>query len=651
MTKSNIFKPLLNSISLYLSPSECNFIERVYDLAYDAHTGQNRASGEPYITHPVSVALILSELNLDYEAVSAALLHDVIEDTKYTYTDLEVKFGKAIVDIVEGVSKLDRLKFRTREEALAASFQKMILAMTQDPRVILIKFADRIHNMQTLSVMRPEKQRRIAKETFEIYSPIAERLSIYKVKTLLDNLSFKAYYPKRYEILENYLSYQRDSFSFQINEIKSNILRECEKEDISFIIKSNFIDSFSVYTKLKKIKHLSKDILDFHTFHILTEEKDDCYKFLKVIQSMYASKLVSLKDYIQISKTNGYEALHSSIILSNKYHFKIIIQTKYMYNLAQYGVIEYFRAKQDSKFKDIKKTADKWIEEILLLGSASSNSLEFLESIKSDMFSKEIYVFTPKGKIVRLPKGSSVLDFAYALHTKIGSKAFKAIINSDKEVSLSYSLKSGEMVNVLTKKDVNYDISLLSYIKTSKAKIEFRQKIKQTYSIESLTSIGRLKILSSIPKVIYLKYSLEDIKVAFYGLRDNLIFSSHLKDYAINIDVKSILYKYLEDYLDAYLDNIKASLDYENFLNESKTLFQQEVILFGNVRFKNLSSNIFVFINFLNINGIEVLSLKVDQLDNKYLVEFHLKFINSKLKSDLVSKVSNLSDKEVFNYN
>ncbi|ABR74390.1 bifunctional GTP diphosphokinase/guanosine-3',5'-bis(diphosphate) 3'-diphosphatase [Actinobacillus succinogenes] len=484
----DLFEPLEHIIQEYLPPEQIESVKRAFLIARDAHEGQFRSSGEPYITHPVAVAAIIAQMRLDHEAVMAALLHDVIEDTPYTENQLAAEFGQNVAEIVDGVSKLDKLKFRTRQEAQAESFRKMILAMTKDIRVVLIKLADRTHNMRTLGALRPDKRRRIAKETLEIYSPIAHRLGIEHVKNELEDLCFQAMHPKRYAVLNKVIENTRGNQ----HELIEPILEELEQRLRAAYIPSRVYGRekplYYIYKSLRQREQKFRSILDIYNFRVVVTTVDDCYRALGCIHSFYKPRPGQIKDYIAVPKSNGYQALHTFTIGPKGVPVAVQIRTEEMDQIAKMGVTAHWVYKQDGKndgtTAQIK--AQNWLQNIIDLQQSAGNSFEFIESVKSDLFSHEIYVFTPKGRIIELPEGATPVDFAYAVHTDVGNSCVGAKVERA-DYPLSQPLVSGQTVDIVTAPNAKPRAGWLNFVVTGRAKSKIRQTLKTLENPTALT--------------------------------------------------------------------------------------------------------------------------------------------------------------------
>ena len=473
-----LFEPLERSIKGYLPEEKIELVRRAFVIARDAHEGQTRSSGEPYITHPVAVACIIAEMKLDHEAVMAALLHDVIEDTPYTEEQLANEFGSSVADIVQGVSKLDKLKFRTRQEAQVENFRKMILAMTKDIRVVLIKLADRTHNMRTLGSLRPDKRRRIAKETLEIYSPLAHRLGIEHIKNELENLCLQAIYPHRYNILKTGIEMARSSRQDLIAKITHEIENRLAEVGIPARVYGREKHLYALYQKMLRKEQHFHSILDIYAFRIVVDTVDNCYRVLGQMHALYKPRPYQVKDYIAVPKTNGYQSLQTSMIGHKGVPIEVHIRTEEMDQMAELGVAAFWQYSEDkSHSTSVQQRAQRWLQSIVELQQSAGNTEEFIESVKSDLFSNDIYVFTPKGRIVELPARATALDFAYAVHSDIGDCCVGAIVDHA-PYPISQPLQSGQTVEILTEPGKHPHPSWLKFVVSSKAKAKIRQALK-----------------------------------------------------------------------------------------------------------------------------------------------------------------------------
>lgn len=473
-----LFEPLERIIQGYLPEEKIELVRRAFVIARDAHEGQTRSSGEPYITHPVAVACIIAEMKLDHEAVMAALLHDVIEDTPYTEEQLANEFGSSVADIVQGVSKLDKLKFRTRQEAQVENFRKMILAMTKDIRVVLIKLADRTHNMRTLGSLRPDKRRRIAKETLEIYSPLAHRLGIEHIKNELENLCLQAIYPHRYNILKTGIEMARSSRQDLIAKITHEIENRLAEVGIPARVYGREKHLYALYQKMLRKEQHFHSILDIYAFRVVVDTVDNCYRVLGQMHALYKPRPYQVKDYIAVPKTNGYQSLQTSMIGHKGVPIEVHIRTEEMDQMAELGVAAFWQYSEDkSHSTSVQQRAQRWLQSIVELQQSAGNTEEFIESVKSDLFSNDIYVFTPKGRIVELPARATALDFAYAVHSDIGDCCVGAIVDHA-PYPISQPLQSGQTVEILTEPGKHPHPSWLKFVVSSKAKAKIRQALK-----------------------------------------------------------------------------------------------------------------------------------------------------------------------------
>ncbi|SLM61184.1 MULTISPECIES: bifunctional GTP diphosphokinase/guanosine-3',5'-bis pyrophosphate 3'-pyrophosphohydrolase [Dickeya] len=485
-----LFESLDLLIQRYLPQDQIKRLKQAYLVARDAHEGQTRSSGEPYITHPVAVACILAEMRLDYETLMAALLHDVIEDTPATYQDMEQLFGKSVAELVEGVSKLDKLKFRDKKEAQAENFRKMIMAMVQDIRVILIKLADRTHNMRTLGSLRPDKRRRIARETLEIYSPLAHRLGIHHLKTELEELGFEALYPNRYRVIKEVVKAARGNRKEMIQKILSEIEGRLKEAGISCRVSGREKHLYSIYCKMHLKEQRFHSIMDIYAFRVIVKEVDTCYRVLGQAHSLYKPRPGRVKDYIAIPKANGYQSLHTSLIGPHGVPVEVQIRTEDMDQMAEMGVAAHWAYKEgESSSTTAQVRAQRWMQSLLELQQSAGSSFEFIESVKSDLFPDEIYVFTPEGRIVQLPAGSTPVDFAYAVHTDIGHACVGARVDRQ-PYPLSQALSSGQTVEIITAPGARPNAAWLNFVVSSKARAKIRQMLKNLKRDDSV-SLGR----------------------------------------------------------------------------------------------------------------------------------------------------------------
>ncbi|WHP47832.1 bifunctional GTP diphosphokinase/guanosine-3',5'-bis pyrophosphate 3'-pyrophosphohydrolase [Mannheimia bovis] len=490
-----LFEPLDRIIQGYLPSEQIERVKRAYVIARDAHEGQTRSSGEPYITHPVAVASIIAEMKLDHEAVIAALLHDVIEDTPYTEEELAAEFGQSVADIVQGVSKLDKLKFRTRQEAEVANFRKMILAMTKDIRVVLIKLADRTHNMRTLGSLRPDKRRRIAKETLEIYSPLAHRLGIEHIKNELEDLGFEAMHPQRYRVLKMAIASARGHRKELIQRIADDIKGRLEDVKIEARVYGREKHLYSIYQKMRQKDQHFHSILDIYAFRVVVGNVDNCYRVLGQMHALYKPRPKRVKDYIAVPKPNGYQSLHTSMIGPHGVPVEVQIRTEDMDKMADMGVTAHWRYKEGESPHNttMQLKAQQWLQSIVELQNSAGNSAEFIDSVKSDLFSDDIFVFTPKGRIVELPANATAIDFAYAVHSGIGDRCVGALVDRN-PYPLTEPLRTGQTIEIITEQGKRPKASWLNFVVTGKARAKIRQFLKNQEHDEAI-ELGKRQLI------------------------------------------------------------------------------------------------------------------------------------------------------------
>lgn len=491
-----LFEGLKNTITDYLPAAQVQAVQKAYLVARDAHEGQMRSSGEAYITHPVAVTQILAYMRLDHETLMAALLHDVIEDTEYTKEDLAELFGETVAELVAGVSKLDKIKFDNREEFQAENFRKMIMAMTQDIRVILIKLADRTHNMRTLGSLRPDKRRRIARETLEIYAPIAHRLGIHEVKNELEELGFQAMHPMRYRALANEVKRAKGNRKEIVNNIQNEIKQRFEEKGINCTILGREKHLYSIYRKMQKKELMFNDVMDIYGFRVIVDDIDTCYRALGVAHNLYKPIETRFKDYIAIPKSNGYQSLHTSLVGPHGIPIEIQIRTQEMAKTADMGVAAHWLYKNGSGSAGTtaQQRARQWMQSLLELQQSAGSSFEFIENVKTELFPEEIYVFTPDGRIIELPMGATAVDFAYAVHSDVGNSCVGARVNR-KTYPLSSALDTGQTVEIVTAPGARPNASWLNFLVTAKARSCVLNYLRKQEDQEALT-LGR-RLLSS----------------------------------------------------------------------------------------------------------------------------------------------------------
>jgi guanosine-3',5'-bis(diphosphate) 3'-pyrophosphohydrolase len=474
----------------YLKPKHIRKVYRAYLFSADAHEGQKRLTGEPYIYHPIAVARILADMRMDHKCIIAAILHDVIEDTGATKEQIAEAFDDEIAELVDGVSKLTQINFRSRAEAQAASFRKMMLAMTRDIRVILIKLADRLHNMRTLDVMRPEKCRRIARETLEIYAPIANRLGINSMRIELEELGFAAYWPLRYRIMREAVMKARGNRKEVLSNIETSIRRRLEQEGLNGVVAGREKHLYSIYKKMKEKGVSFSEVVDVYAFRIIVDKLDSCYRVLGAVHNLYKPVPGRFKDYIAIPKANGYQSLHTVLFGPHGIPIEIQIRTEEMHQLAESGIAAHWLYKTGGDRGTLAQaTASDWLKNLLELQKGAGDSMEFLEHVKVDLFPDEVYVFTPRGKIMVLAKGATVIDFAYAVHSDVGNHCAAARIDRQL-VPLRSRLYNGQTVEVITSPGASPSPAWLNFVVTGKARANIRNYLKNLKRQEAI-DLGR----------------------------------------------------------------------------------------------------------------------------------------------------------------
>ncbi|OYW93153.1 MAG: bifunctional GTP diphosphokinase/guanosine-3',5'-bis(diphosphate) 3'-diphosphatase, partial [Pseudomonadales bacterium 32-61-5] len=420
---------LADRLSSYLGPEQVNLVRRAYFYAEQAHDGQRRRSGEAYVTHPLAVANILANMHMDHQSLMAAMLHDVIEDTGIPKEALTAQFGETVADLVDGVSKLTQMNFETKAEAQAENFQKMAMAMARDIRVILVKLADRLHNMRTLEVLAGEKRRRIAKETLEIYAPIANRLGMHTMRVEFEDLGFKAMHPMRSERIRAAVRRARGNRNEIVEKIEQSLIHCLEREGLQGDVLGREKHLYSIYKKMRGKRKAFHEIMDVYAFRIVVDKADTCYRVLGAVHSLYKPLPGRFKDYIAIPKANGYQSLHTTLFGMHGVPIEIQIRTREMEEMANNGIAAHWLYKSESDQLSGTQRARQWVQNLLELQKNAGSPLEFVEHVKVDLFPDEIYVFTPKGKIMELPAGSTAIDFAYAVHTDVGNHCIACRIN------------------------------------------------------------------------------------------------------------------------------------------------------------------------------------------------------------------------------
>ncbi|NOT14466.1 MAG: bifunctional (p)ppGpp synthetase/guanosine-3',5'-bis(diphosphate) 3'-pyrophosphohydrolase [Methylotenera sp.] len=469
----------------YLKPQDIAQVWGAYRYAFAAHDGIVRKTGEPYITHPVSVACILADLHLDVPTILAALLHDVVEDTDITTLDIKEKFGSQVADLVDGVTKLDKIEFQSASQAQAENFRKMLLAMSQDVRVILVKLADRLHNMQTLEAMRPEKQKLIAKETLDIYAPIANRLGLNEIYQSLEDLSFKYLYPMRYNAISKAIMVARGNRKEVISKILESIKQQLKAFNIEADISGREKNLYSIYKKMTSKATPFSQVYDIYGFRVVVKDMANCYLALGALHGLYKPIPSKFKDYIAIPKANGYQSLHTTLFGPFGTPIEVQIRSADMHNIADAGVAAHWLYKaSDAQLTALQQQTHQWLQRLLDIQSESADSLDFLEHLKIDLFPDEVYVFTPKGKIMALPRRATAVDFAYAVHSDIGNCCVAVRINQEL-APLRTELRNGDHVEIITGSMAKPNPAWLNYVITGRARAHIRHFLKSQQSTES----------------------------------------------------------------------------------------------------------------------------------------------------------------------
>ncbi|MDO8268884.1 MAG: bifunctional GTP diphosphokinase/guanosine-3',5'-bis pyrophosphate 3'-pyrophosphohydrolase [Moraxellaceae bacterium] len=480
---------LCTRLETYLTPDQISDIRRAYLYSEKAHEGQFRSNGDPYITHPLAVANILCDMHMDHESIMAAMLHDVIEDTGVSKADLAEQFGEEVAELVDGVTKLTQVNFNTKAEAQAENFRKMILAMTQDIRVILVKLADRLHNMRTLDVLTPAKRRRIANETLEIYGPIANRLGMNDFRVEFEELGFEALFPMRAPLIRKAVKAARGNRKEMITSIKETVENRLQEEGISARVIGREKHLYSIYQKMRDKQRSFSEIMDMYGFRVIVENVDACYRALGIVHSIYKPIPGKFKDYIAIPKANGYQSLHTILKGQRGVPIEIQIRTEAMEAMANNGIAAHWLYKNDGFTNTSRTRAREWMKSLLEMQKNAGDSMEFIENVKIDLFPDEVYVFTPKGRILTLPVGATAVDFAYAVHTDVGNTCVATRIDN-RLAPLSLPLQTGQTVEIVTAPGTRPNPAWLNFAITSKARSSIRHFLKDQQQFEAV-DLGR----------------------------------------------------------------------------------------------------------------------------------------------------------------
>lgn len=492
--QEKLIRRLCSALSEYLEPEQIAEVVRSYEVANQAHEGQTRLTGEPYICHPLSVALILADMRMDMHGIMAAIMHDVIEDTPITKSELAEQFGDEVAELVDGVTKLGRIDSKSRAEAQAQNVRKMFLAMVKDLRVIMVKLADRLHNMRTLDTMASHKRRRIASETLDIYAPIANRLGMHQLRLELEDLGFAAMYPMRAKVLAQSVKKARGNRKEVVSSIESSILKRLADADLGhFEVIGREKHLFSIYQKMVRKRRPFAEVFDVYGFRIVGETVDDCYRALGVVHNLYKPVPGRFKDYIAVPKANGYQSLHTVLAGPFGQPIEIQIRTRAMHQLAEAGIAAHWLYKSDEKDMEAKSQAraHEWLQDLLEIQKSAGDSLEFLDNLKDDLFQREVYVFTPRGQIIKLPRNATVVDFAYAVHTHVGNTCVSARV--DRQLApLQTVLQNGQTIEIITAPWARPNPLWLSFVTTAKARAAIRNHLRNFKMQEGIVLGQRL---------------------------------------------------------------------------------------------------------------------------------------------------------------
>ena len=503
-------EPLSRVLEEYLPADAVADVRRAYEFGAKLHQGQSRSSGEPYIYHPLAVARILAEMRLDHTTLMAAILHDVIEDTTISKEDLAKEFGQDVAQLVDGVSKFHKIEGQSRAEVQAESFRKLLMAMTQDLRVILIKLADRLHNMRTLEHMEAARRRRIARETLEIYAPIAQRLGIHTIRTELEDLAFTNLYPKRYEVFQRAVKDQIGDVKSLIKQIEEGLSKALREENIGATVVGRQKNVYSLYQKMRRRRLRFPDVMDLLGFRVIVNQLDDCYRALGVVHHLFKPISELFNDYIANPKVNGYQSLHTTCVGPRGRKIEVQIRTRDMHHIAESGIAAHWQYKLRDKGAEHtapQVRAREWLGQLFEMQGGTA-ALDFVESVKVDLFPDEVYVFTPKGEIRRLSRGATPVDFAYAVHTELGDRCVAARIDQHLE-PLNTALQNGQTIEIITAASARPNAAWLNFVKTAKARHRIRNYLKNQREDEAIRLGRRL-----------LEKSMRELKIPLGKLKD-----------------------------------------------------------------------------------------------------------------------------------
>jgi len=546
------------------SDEDISQIEHAYLWASELHEGQYRISQEPYIVHPVQVAKILVDLKLDKDTIIAAFLHDVLEDTDTTPKQMEEKFGPDVVNLVQGVTKLSKFQFKSKEERQAENFRRMLIAMAQDIRIVILKLADRLHNMRTLSFMTPVKQKKIAQETLDIFAPLANRLGMGKIKAELEDLSLRYLYPEKYYEIAKLVSETKAMRDSTVNSLIDTIKREVEKHKIKATIKGRAKHYYSIYNKMKRLNVTFDQLYDVTAVRVIVDNEAECYQVLGIIHQLFKPIPGRFKDYIAMPKGNMYRSLHTSVIGAKNKPVEIQIRTHKMHEVAEYGVAAHWRYKESGSIKANNKQDMQfsWMRKVMELDKDTTDARDFMESVKFDLFADQVFAFTPNGDVIDLPQNSTPVDFAYRIHTEVGHKTVGALVNG-RIAQLDTKLKNGDIVEILTSKNSCPKLDWLNFIVTKNASSKIRQWFKK-FNREDNIQLGKNNLEVEITKTAFEEYSKNGVldKVARemnYKASDDLFAALGYGETTVH-KVLNVLKKY----------EITTDIDEENLLHSSQ---------------------------------------------------------------------------------
>ncbi|MCR9092050.1 MAG: bifunctional (p)ppGpp synthetase/guanosine-3',5'-bis(diphosphate) 3'-pyrophosphohydrolase, partial [Proteobacteria bacterium] len=483
---------LARVLETYMTADQVDEVRRAHALGQQVHSGQMRSSGEPYIYHPLAVARILAEMRLDHVTIIAAILHDAIEDTEVTKEELAADFGDDVAELVDGVSKFDRAEGVSRAQAQAESVRKLLMAMTKDLRVILIKLADRLHNMRTLGAMEDKKRRRKARETLEVYAPIAHRLGIHFLRVELEELAFQNLYPQRYRVIERSVRQQLGNSRKTIAEIEGRLARALRDEGIGATVVGRQKNLYSIYEKMRRKKLKLPSVMDILGFRVIVSKVDECYRALGMVHHIYRPISELFNDYIANPKSNGYQSLHTTCMGPHGRKIEVQIRTREMHHIAESGIAAHWQYKLGASGQQNapETRAREWLSSLFELQDSAA-AVDFFETVKIDLFPDEVYVFTPKGKILRMPRGATAVDFAYAVHSELGDRCVAARIDQQLE-PLSAELQNGQTVEIITARHAQPNAAWLNFVKTAKARSSIRHYLRNQRTDEAIRLGKRL---------------------------------------------------------------------------------------------------------------------------------------------------------------